>query len=618
MQESSDTNLHNPIEEQASNQAPINVENNTQTTPQEEDIAQNPPQEFNEKDDDQVEDYSEMELDELVQSLEKLIGSGKTHQLKKSFDALISSFNKKHNTYVNAKKQAFIEEGGLEEDFEVVVPEKSKFEALVQRYKSERNTFYKELEKNLQSNLKIRLALIEELKGLIGVDQPIGETYKQFKTLQNKWHDTGHVPRAEANNLWRTYRHHVGIFYDFLHLNREFRELDYKYNYEQKIKVIEEAEALVSMEDIQKAFRNLQELHKRWKDELGPVAKEHSEALWNRFGEATKIIHDKRQYFLKNQEKIFEENLQKKQLIIEQIKVLIEEEANSHGVMQRQINKMEGLRSSFFNIGHVPKKDNDSIWKDFKKTMQGFSRKRNYFYKNLKKSYNENLQKRLDIIKEAEELSLSEDYKTTTPKIIALQKKWKEAGAVSRKQNDKIWKKFRAVCNAYFDGMDARRNKETDQEQEAWDQKSALLLTVQNFSESNDSSEDQINAWISEWKNYGAVAKSKLNIESKFISAIAKAFKTIGLDDGQIQKKRYELQLQLMSGRPDALLKERASIQRKIEEAKQQIIQLETNMQFFSENSSDNPIVAKVNQDIKKHREMLEKLEEKKKMLKSS
>jgi hypothetical protein len=618
MQESSDTNLHNPSEEQASNQAPINEEKNTQTTPQKEGTAQNSPQQSTEKKDELVEDYSQMDLIELVESLEKLLNSGKTHQLKKSFDSLISIFNKKYNTYISSKKQAFIDEGGLEEDFEVIVPEKSKFEALVQRYKSERNTFYRELEKNLQSNLKIRLALIEELKGLIGVDQPIGETYKQFKSLQNQWHDTGHVPRAEANNLWRTYRHHVGIFYDFLHLNREFRELDYKYNYEQKLKVIEEAEALVGMEDIQKAFRNLQDLHKRWKDELGPVAKEHSEALWDRFGEATKIIHDKRQYFLKNQEKIFEENLQKKQLILEQIKVLIEEEANSHGVMQRQINKMEGLRSSFFAIGYVPKKDNESIWKDFKKIMQGFSRKRNHFYKNLKKSYSENLQRRLDIIKEAEELSLSDDYKTTTPKIIALQKKWKVAGAVSRKQNDKVWQKFRAVCNAYFDGMDTRRNKETKKEQEAWDKKSTLLSTIQNFSESNDSSEDQINAWISEWKNYGAVAKNKLNIESKFISSIAKAFKATGLSNEQIQKKRYELQLQLMADRPDALLKEKATIQRKIEEIKQQIIQLETNMQFFSENSSDNPIVIKVNQDIKKHRETLEKLEEKKKMLKSS
>lgn len=617
MQESNDTHLHDANEEQVGNEAPKQEEKTDKVTPQEESHAQNQEEETQENTDELTEDYSAMELDELVKALEKLLSTGKVHHFRKSFDALIATFNKKYRTLINSKKQAFVEGGGIEEDFEIIIPEKSQFESLVKRYKTERSQYYKEFEKNLQTNLKIRLELIEELKELIGLDQPIGETYKQFKTLQNKWHETGHVPRTEANNVWRTYRHHVGIFYDFLHLNREFRELDYKYNYEQKLKVIEEAEALAGMEDIQKAFRNLQDLHKRWKDELGPVAKEHGDALWERFGEATKIIHDKRQYFLKNQELILEENLQKKQLILEQMKSLNEEQANSHSAMQKQINKMEGLRTSFFDIGHIPKSQNDSVWADFKKTMGVFSRKRNNFYKNLKKSYNENLQKRLEIIREAEELSQSDDFKNTTPKIIALQKKWKETGAVSRRQNDKVWKEFRAVCNAYFDRMDTSRNQATAQEQEAWNNKSELLKTVQSFTEPDEGSVEQIESWVESWSNLGAVARNKQHIETKFVTAIAKAYKTLGLSAEEIHNKRYALQLQLMADQPDALQKERATIQRKIEETKQQIIQLETNMQFFSENSSDNPIVAKVNKDIQKHQATLEKLKEKKRMLKS-
>jgi hypothetical protein len=172
---------------------------------------------------------------------------------------------------------------------------------LIRRYKSEKASYYQELEKSFQNNLVIRKNLIEELKGLIGIDQPISETYKQFKDLQARWRQSGHVPRVDANNIWKTYHHHVGIFYDFLHLNREFRELDFKYNYEEKLKIIEQAEALGKMDNIQKAFRNLQELHKRWKDELGPIAKEHGETLWERFSEATKVIHEKRQFFQKNQ-----------------------------------------------------------------------------------------------------------------------------------------------------------------------------------------------------------------------------------------------------------------------------------------------------------------------------
>ena len=613
MQGNDDTHLQNASEEREGKPAPNQEKKAHKATPHKEDHAADQA----DLAEGQTKDYSAMGLKELVQAFEKLLGSGKVHHSRKAFEACIAAFNKTYNELINSKKQAFLESGGLEQDFEVVIPEKSIFESLVRRYKSERSHFYKELEKNLQTNLKTRLELIEELKGLIALDQPIGETYKQFKALQNRWHETGHVPRTEANNLWRTYRHHVGIFYDFLHLNREFRELDYKYNYEEKIKVIKEAGMLAGMDNIQKAFRNLQDLHKRWKDELGPVAKEHGETLWERFGEATKIIHEKRQYFLKNQELVFEENLQKKQLILEQMKGLIEDETVSHGAMQKQIKKMEGLRSSFFDIGHVPKGQNDDVWTDFKKTMQKFSRKRNHFYKNLKKSYNENLQKKLDIIKEAEALSLSDDFRTNRPKIIALQKKWKETGAVSRKQNDKVWKQFRAICNAYFERMDANRNQATAQQQEAWVKKSDLLKTVQSFDLSDDSSDSQIKAWIEAWAQMGAVAKNRQQIESKFVSAITKAYKVIGLSAVEAQKKSYEVQIQLMANQPDALYSEKATIQRKIEETKQQIIQLETNMQFFSENSSDNPIVAKVSQDIKKHQKTLEKLNEKKKMLKS-
>lgn len=614
MQETDDTHLYEVGGEQEGKQASNQEEEANEATPQKTTSAANQAV----KTDEQSEDYNVMGLDELVSALEKLLDTTKVHHLRKSIDSLITAFNKTHRELIDSKKQAFIESGGLEEDFEVVIPEKPVFESLVRRYKSERNHYYKELEKNLQSNLKTRLDLIEELKGLIGVDQPIGETYKQFKSLQNRWHETGHVPRAEANNLWRNYRHHVGIFYDFLHLNREFRELDYKYNYEEKMKVIKEAEALAGLDDIQKAFRNLQDLHKRWKDELGPVAKEHGEALWERFGEATKIIHDKRQYFLKNQELVFEENLQKKQLILEQMKSLHEEEAVSHGIMQKQINKMERLRSSFFDIGHVPKNQNDNIWAEFKKTMQNFSRKRNNFYKNLKKSYSENLKKRLDIIKEAEELSLSDDFRANRPKIIALQKKWKETGAVSRRQNDKVWKKFKAVCNAYFERMDASRNLSTVQQQQAWEKKSELLKTIESLDDSGTFTDEQIDAWIEEWNKIGAVAKNKQHIENKFVSAITKVYKTKGVSPVEIQKKSYATQLKLMANQPDALHKEKVTIQRRIEETKQQIIQLETNMQFFSENSSDNPIVAKVVQDIKKHQETLEKLKEKKTMLRST
>ena len=241
--------------------------------------------------------YEDLNLEQLLKTLDKKVSSGKVQHHKREIEALSKQIEPKLIHIFDKKKEDFINAGGELKDFDAKIPEKTTYDDLIRRYKSEKVRYYQELEKSFQNNLVIRKNLIEELKGLIGIDQPISDTYKQFKDLQARWRESGHVPRADANNIWKTYHHHVGIFYDFLHLNREFRELDFKYNYEEKLKIIEQAETLGKMDNIQKAFRNLQELHKRWKDELGPIAKEHGETLWERFSEATKVIHEKRQFF---------------------------------------------------------------------------------------------------------------------------------------------------------------------------------------------------------------------------------------------------------------------------------------------------------------------------------
>ncbi len=235
-------------------------------------------------------------------------------------------FDKKMSALAQEKKEAFVASGENPDTFYFNPPMKKTYQELVRRYKSDRSAYYKSKEEQQKKNLAQRLELIEELKGLINVEQEIKETYKQFKDLQKRWKETGQVPRMQANNVWKTYHHHVGIFYDFLHLNRDLRELDFKFNLEQKLKICEQAEALASMEDISKAFRQLQTLHKKWKDELGPVDKEHSEEVWERFSNATKIIHDKRRYFLKNQDEVFEVNSIKKQSLIAQMHELLTQE----------------------------------------------------------------------------------------------------------------------------------------------------------------------------------------------------------------------------------------------------------------------------------------------------
>ena len=554
------------------------------------------------------ENYDDLNLEQLLKTLDKKVSSGKIHHHKRDVEALSKQIEPKLSQIFENKKEDFINAGGELKDFDAKIPEKTIYNELIRRYKSERARYYQELEKSFQNNLVIRKNLIEELKGLIGIDQPISETYKQFKNLQSRWRESGHVPRAEANNIWKTYHHHVGIFYDFLHLNREFRELDFKYNYEEKLKIIEQAEALSKMDNIQKAFRDLQELHKRWKDELGPIAKEHGETLWERFSEATKVIHEKRQFFQKNQTEVYRANYEKKKIIISQMQQLAEIEIKTHNEMQKMIRDMESLRTSFFECGHVSRSDNAEIWAMFKDVMRLFSKKRNTFYKSLKKEYSENFKQRMELVKQVEAFLQTEDFAATTPKVIALQRKWKEMGAVSRKQNDKAWKLFRKACNDYFALLDERKNKLSEVEQQAFEEKDELLKKLQSKEGLDRTSIDHL---IEEWTKIGSVGRKTNQINSEFVAAIENSLKQLGEDKESIASFKYELKIKLMGDRTELIQKERSQIKQRLDKAKQEHIQLETNMEFFAKSSSENPVVNKFMKDLEKQKKIIDGLQQK-------
>ena len=559
------------------------------------------------------ENYDGLELNQLLNILEKKVNAGKVMQHRKDFDTLSKLIEGNLDQLLKIKKEDFINSGGAPDEFYIKLPEKITFDRLMRKFKSEKAKYYQDLEKSQQNNLAIRKSLINELKGLVGVDRPISDTYKQFKDLQSRWRESGHVPQSEANNIWKTYHHHVGIFYDFLHLNREFRELDYKYNYEEKIKIIEEVEAMAKIENIQKAFRNLQELHKRWKDELGPVAKEYEESLWERFSQATKVIHEKRQFFQKNQTEIFKANFNKKADLITQMRELNEADVKTHNEMQKLIRNMEAIRTSFFDCGSVSRSKSAEIWTAFKEVMRGFSRKRNSFYKLLKKEYAENMKKRMELVKQVEKLQQTEDLASSTPKVIALQKQWKQMGPVSRKQNDKAWNHFRKACNNYFDLLDSQKNKLSEAEQLAYDQKNKLLQTIQS-----EESVDRviIDKWTEDWIAIGTVGQKKEKINNEFYTVVEHALKQSGEDKDFINEYIYEVKLKLMGDRNELVQKERTQIKQRLDNAKQQYIQLETNMDFFTKSSSENPLVAKVMKDLEKQKKIIEGLEKKLKAFK--
>lgn len=558
----------------------------------------------------EVKEYDKMSLESLAIELEKLVKNEKVQAIKSHVNQINGEFKSKFQTLLDEKKTDFLNEGGNEIDFYYSSPIQKRFKEAYRDYRNKLNDHYKSLEKNLKQNLADKLEIIEELKGLINVEENINTTYKHFKDLQERWRNTGPIPRDKYNNAWNSYHHHVERFYDFLHLNRDLRDLDFKHNLDKKLKIIERAEELAQDDNMPRAFRELQELHKMWKEELGPVGKEHREVIWERFRAATKLINDKRQTYYKEIDKVYEKNLEVKHDIIAQIDAINSQEGNTHGAWQKKIKEVDALRNAFFNAGKVPIKVNEATWAKFKDSVRTFNKQKNSFYKGLKKEQYENLKKKLELIKIAEDNKDSEDLEVTTALMKKIQSDWKKIGHVPRKDSDKIWKQFKTACNYYFDRLHANRNAENKESLEAFNKKHELLDALKSLTLTNDKEKDlaTLKEQINQWKNIGRVPNDKRYIESKFQKTIDGLFSNMDMDKNEVEMIKFENKLDSLNKASEDtknLDNERSFIRKKIDEVKSQINQLENNLQFFSNASDDNPLVEEVRNNIKAHKESL-------------
>lgn len=560
-------------------------------------------------------DYHAMTKEALVTELERLLKKEKIQTIKEHVDEIRAEFNAKFDEELEQKKEEFLAEGGNIIDFHYSTPLKKQFNSLYFDYKEKRNKYYQQLKQDLNKNLERRVEIIEELKGLIDVEENINTTYKHFKELQERWHNAGAIPRDKYNTIWNTYHHHVENFYDFLHLNREFRDLDFKHNLEQKLKIITRAEELTQEPDTNRAFRELQMLHKMWKEDLGPVEKEYREDIWQKFSDATKKIHDKRQEYFELLEKEFEKNLERKEEIIQKIQEIAETDYTSHKQWQQKIREVETLREEFFNAGKVPRAVNDQTWKKFKEVVRTFNRNKNAFYKNQKKDQYENLEKKQELVRIAEENKDSEDFKETTALMKKIQSDWKKIGHVPRKDSDKIWKKFKNACNHYFDRLHASKNEENQEESEAFEKKKELLDSVKSMEFSGERKKDLpvIKNFIEEWKKIGKVPHGKRYIEGKFNKVLDQAFDKLDMDKTQTELLKYENKVQALEDSDDTrkINNEHYFLTKKIQETKAEIRQLENNLQFFSNVDENNPLVQEVHNNINDHKEQLKIWEEK-------
>lgn len=568
-----------------------------------------------------LKDYDTMPMDELVIELEKLLKNEKVQAIREHVTQIKIAFDKKFNEIIEEKKEQFIDDGGNVIDFHYSSPVKTKFNRIYFDYREKRDTYYKKLKNNLNENLKNRLTLIEELKSMIGSGGDMKATFSQFKDLQERWKNAGPVPRTEYSQLWKTYHHHVERFYDFLHLDREFRDLDFQHNLDQKLKIISRAEELIEEEDVDRAFRELQLLHKMWKEELGPVAKEYRDEIWDKFSQATKKIHDKRRAYFETLDKEREKNLDIKIDIINQIKKLADTEIQSHKQAQRQIKLVNDLRDLFFKSGRVPQRENEKVWQAFKEQTRRFNRSKNNFYKNLKKQQNENLEKKLELIKIAEDNKDSDDFETITPLMKKIQADWKKIGFVPRKYSDKIWKQFKAACNHYFQRFHAHKNEENKEEFEVFNAKKDLLDELKKIKLKGDKKEDldTVKSFIEKWKSLGLVPQQKRYIEGKFNKTLDQLFQKIKIEKTEAELLKYESRLQGLEDSDDSqeIYREEQFLRTKINDTKDKINQFENNLQFFSESDKESPLVKEVYDNIEKLKNELNMWKVKLKKIKS-
>lgn len=552
-------------------------------------------------------DYETLSLEALVDEFEKLLSNAKVSSVKDHLEEIRKEFTSKFNEFIEEKKEEYAaQHDGDTTDFEYHLPLKQKFDGLLNQYKDKRNTYYKALEGKLTTNLNNRIEIIEELKNIINPETNIPDLFKQFNEIRERWKVAGPIPKDKYNHVWNNYHFHVENFYDYLHLDREARDVDFRHNLEQKQKVIARAKELLNDTDLNRVFRELQLLHKLWKEELGPVSREHREEIWNEFSAITKQIHDKREVFFQQQRGKEQENYVKKQEVIAKITAVAEQQVESHIEWQKLIQKVEDLRVEFFAIGKVPTEKKEELWGEFKEATKTFNSKKNTFYRNIKAVQQENLNQKLALVEKANNLKDSEDFEKTTAVMKQIQEEWKNIGHVPRKVSASIWKEFKDACNFYFDRLHKKRNESSAEETETLQKKKDFLETLKTIelSGAHKADLDLIKSHIETWKGLGRVPYAQRHIEMKYNKVLDSLFAKLSLSKKETDTIRYNNHLSNLVDADDAkkLNSERVFLTRKIDEIQNEILQLENNLMFITGATDKNPFIIEVNKNIERQK----------------
>jgi len=447
-------------------------------------------------------------------------------------------------------------------------------------------------------NLKTKQQIIADVDKLTQEDESIKKTFEHFRILQEQWKNTGHVPQNENNNLWQSYHHHVELFYDYIKLNNDLRDLDFTRNLEEKTAIYEKAEALLNEKSFNKMHNTLQELHEHWKN-VGPVKRELREELWERFQNISKTLNKKRNdYFLKEKEKDLKK-LIKKEEICKKIDALTSELITSHKEWEETTKQCSELEKEWKNIGRLNKTENSIAWKILRTVLNNFYDKKNTYYKQKKEEGKSVLKVKISICEKSEELQNSTDWQGTGNKLITLQNDWKSAGFSSADQSNKIWKRFKAAWDK--------------EKVESFKEKKELLLSLKEFKSSSSSKDDikQLKEFSNQWKKIGHIPRDEMKINDAFFDLINAKFEELGLSKKVLAEEQYKNKVSSIKGNDKAISSEKQFLRLKIDSLKKEISQYENNISFFGKNKGTEPLRKQVEEQIYKTNTEIEALKQK-------
>ena len=541
--------------------------------------------------------------EELVGLFARMLEEQPVQSIRRDVEALKIAFYWLRRAEVEAARRRFVEEGGAEEEFTPAVDGvETQFKELFREYRRRRDEFIANLEAEKERNLKIKLEIIEELKELVNSDETLNHTFTKFRELQQRWKETGIVPQQQVKDLWETYNLHVENFYNFIKINKELRDLDLKKNYEQKVALCEQAEALLLEPSVVEAFHKLQKLHDEWR-ETGPVANEYKEALWERFKAASSRINKQHQEHFEALKAEQVKNLGLKTELCVATEELAAQPLTTRKEWNRASDRLLEIQKTWKTIGFAPKKDNNRIYERFRTACDRFFEAKRQFYAGVKAEMEHNLQLKLELCEAAESLSGSEEWKKATDELIALQARWKQVGAVARRHSDAVWKRFRAACDKFFERKSAHFASVDGEHEENLHRKLALLDEME-AADVKAGGYEVIRDFQRRWGEIGFVPiKQKDAVQKRYKAAVDALFSVLRGSERDRSMDRFREKVSTLKASGDRRLRsERERLYNKVRQLEQEIALLENNIGFFAKSKNAEALVADVRAKIDRAR----------------